>query len=83
MIWQTMMRASTLVSIAAVVRHFYDLRTREIKPSRIYLSHEVARFLGVSRRTVIGLVKNHKIQGKLVSGNYRITGKSILEYLSE
>ncbi len=77
------MRAGTVMSLVAAVTHYLDLRNREVKPNRIYSSTEAARFLGGSRRTVIELVKNEQLRGRLVQGNYRIPGQSIIEYLSQ
>lgn len=82
MIWVALVRAGTLISIAAAVMHYYDLRTCEIKPTRIYSSGEAARFLGISRRLVVEMIRNNEIQGKLVRGNYRIAGQSIIEYFN-
>lgn len=83
MIWMAIMRAGTLISLAAAVTHYIDLRTREIKPTRIYSSEEAARFLGVERRDIVQLFKNKQLRGRLVDGNLRIPGQSIIEYLSQ
>ncbi|MEE8394339.1 MAG: hypothetical protein V3R66_08340 [Rhodospirillales bacterium] len=87
------MKAETLVNLVArggivlylgsTIKWLFDQRTREINPMRIYSSSEAARFLGVDRRSVVLLIKNNKMQGKLVRGNFRIMGQSILEYLSQ
>ncbi len=36
MMWLALVRAGTVLSLVTAVLHFYDLRTREIKPHRIY-----------------------------------------------
>ncbi len=83
MIWMAIVRAGTVLSLVAAVTHYYDLRNREIKPNRIYSSTEAARFLGVDRRAVVGLVKSENLRGRLVKGNFRIPGQSIIEYLNQ
>jgi len=81
MIWMAVTRIGAVISLAAAVVQFYDMHNREIKPNRIYSSQEAARYLGVTRKTVIRMIQNAKLRGKLVHGNYRIPGLSILEYL--
>ncbi len=83
MIWMAIARAATVMSLAAAVAHYYDLRNREIKTNRIYSSTEAARFLGADRRAVVGLIKSEKLRGRLVKGNFRIPGQSIIEYLNQ
>ncbi|MEE8392962.1 MAG: hypothetical protein V3R66_01355 [Rhodospirillales bacterium] len=76
-------RAGTMLSVATAIMHLYDHRHRDIKPNRIYTSHDVARFLGVNRSTVVSILKLKEMQGKMVRGNYRISGQSIIEYLKK
>nr|CAX83799.1 Magnetosome protein MamR [uncultured bacterium] len=83
MIWQALIRAGTLISTAAFLKQLYDLRTREIVPNRIYSSHDAARFLGIDRRDVVRLLKDEKLKGKMVNGNYRIPGHSIIGYFNQ
>ncbi len=83
MIWMAIMRAGTVMSLVAAVVHFYDQRNREIKPNRIYSSTEAARFLGVERLVVVELLKSEQLRGRLVKGNFRIPGQSIIEYLNQ
>ena len=83
MIWLTIVRAGTLISLAAAVLQLYDLSTREVKPNRIYSTREAARYLGLNRRNVVKLIRSRKLKGKLVRGNYRIPGQSILKYLNQ
>ena len=83
MIWMAIVRAGTVMSLVAAVTHYLDLRSREIKPNRIYSSIEAARFLGVDRRAVVVLAKGDKLRGRLVNGNLRIPGQSIIEYLNQ
>ena len=79
----TIVRAGTVLSVGSAILHLIEQRTRDVSTSRIYSSQEAARFLGVSRKTVIGLIKKEKMRGKLVKGNYRIMGQSIVEYLNK
>lgn len=83
MIWMAILRAGSVLSVATAVLHYYDQRHREINPNRIYSSQDAARFLGVERRIVVTLIKNNDIRGKMVQGNYRIPGRSIIEYLNQ
>jgi excisionase family DNA binding protein len=81
LIWLSLARAGTVISLGTAVVHFLDKRTREINSTRIYSSEEAARFLGVSRRTMVKLLNNNDIQAKMVQGNFRILGQNIIEYL--
>lgn len=83
MIWSSIVRAGALLSLWVAIKDLHDLATREVKPNRIYGSLEAARYLGVHRREVIQLIKDNKLRAKLVNGNYRIPGQSILEYLKQ
>jgi hypothetical protein len=83
MIWMAIVRAGTVMSLVAAVTHYFDLRNREIKPNRIYSSTEASRFLGVDRRAIVGLLQSEKLRGRLVKGNFRISGQSIIEYLNQ
>ncbi len=83
MIWMAVMRTGAVLSLAAAIMQLYDLQTREVKPNRIYSSGETARYLGMSRHDVVKLVRKNELRGKLVRGNFRISGQSILEYLKQ
>ncbi len=83
MIWLTIVRAGTLLSVGTALLHLIEQRTREINPSRIYSTAEAARFLGIGRRAVVDLVKKNEIRGKMVRKNYRIMGQSIIEYINK
>ncbi|MBF0093078.1 MAG: helix-turn-helix domain-containing protein [Alphaproteobacteria bacterium] len=83
MIWLAVTRTGSILSLAAAALQLYDLFVREVKPNRIYATWEAARYLGVSRAEVIGLIGEGRLRAKLVSGNYRIPGQSILEYLAK
>ncbi len=83
MIWLTITRIGSLMTMGAAAKHYYDQYTREIKSHRIYTSSEAARFLGISRRGVVKLVKSGSIPGKLAKSNFRISGQSILDYMNK
>ena len=57
-------------------------RSDGIVPERTYSSSEVAELLGLTRPEVIALLKKHEIRGKLINGNYRILGRSIMDFLA-
>ncbi|MEG3620320.1 helix-turn-helix domain-containing protein [Magnetovibrio sp. PR-2] len=82
MIWTAVIRLGTLMSVATAVLHLYDERTRAINASRIYRTPDAARFLGISRKDVVKLIKANDIKATLVNGNYRILGQNIIEYLN-
>jgi len=81
MIWSALTRMGALLSMGLLFKDLHDLATRDIKPNRIYSSQEAARYLGISRTDVIKLLRSNKLRGKMVEGNYRIPGQSILGYL--
>jgi excisionase family DNA binding protein len=83
MIWMAIVRAGTVMSMVAAVTHYYDQRNREVKPTRIYTSTEAARLLGVDRRSIIKLIKSEQLRGRLVKGNFRIPGQSLIEYINQ
>jgi len=82
MIWTTIVRASVIVSLGLTVKQIIDEYSNNIHANRIYNSSQAATFLGVERKEVVKLVKKKKITAKMVKGNYRIIGASILEYLN-
>jgi excisionase family DNA binding protein len=81
-IWLTVVRGALVLSFATALMQLHDFLIREVKPNRIYSTKDAARYLGLDRREVIKLAKENKLRGKIVNGNYRIPGQSILEYLS-
>ncbi|WP_135075088.1 helix-turn-helix domain-containing protein [Terasakiella sp. SH-1] len=80
--WTMIARVGTLMSLGAALMELYNSRHREVNSSRIYNSTEAARFLGVERKEVIRLLEQGRMRGRLVNGNYRVPGSSIIEYLS-
>lgn len=54
---------------------------KAIHPTRIYNSQETARLLKVERSNVLKLIAAGTLKGHLANRNYRISGKSIQEYL--
>jgi len=83
MIWLVILRSATALSLAATALQLYDLATREVKPNRIYSTREAGRFIGMDRRAVVELARASALKGRLVDGNYRIPGHSILEFLNK
>lgn len=83
MIWTALLRVGTILSIGSAALHLFDEHTRAINASRIYRTSEAARFLGVSRKDVVRLIRAEKIRAKLVNGNYRIIGQNLIEYLNQ
>ena len=83
MIWATLMRVGAALSLAGAVMEVRNHFAPEVKPNRLYSSKESARFIGVDRKTVVKMVRNNELQGKLIEGNFRILGQSILEYLKK
>ncbi|MEO5374205.1 MAG: helix-turn-helix domain-containing protein [Alphaproteobacteria bacterium] len=83
MIWTIILRSGTVLALATAMWDVYDRLLREVAPHRIYSSTEVARYLGVDRNQVIDLIRNKQLQAKLLNGNYRIPGQSVLEFLNK
>ncbi len=81
MIWTALTRVGALLSVVLLFKDLHDLATRDIKPNRIYTTSEAARYLGIERVEVIALLRTNSLHGKMVDGNYRIPGQSILSYL--
>ncbi|MES9881213.1 MAG: helix-turn-helix domain-containing protein [Sedimenticola sp.] len=77
-------RIATAISVTYSIKKLGDdihKERYEIKPHRIYSSQEVAKLLGMKRHEVLLLISAGTLQGRLVSGNYRVSGQCILEYL--
>lgn len=83
MFWTVLLRTSIVISLVAAVKQIYDKITYEISPTRIYSASQTSRFLGIDRKKVIKLIKEKEITAKAVSGNYKVPGQSILEYLNK
>ena len=84
MIWTAIARSTSLLFFASMAMSLVDMVTREeVRPTRIYNSSEAARLLGIERKQLIRLIKSGEVRGKMVNGNYRIPGQSIMEYLNK
>ncbi len=84
MIWTAISRSTSLLFFASMAMSLVDMVTREeVRPTRIYNSSEAARLLGIERKQLIRLIKSGEVRGKMVNGNYRIPGQSIMEYLNK
>jgi len=84
MIWVTIARIATTLHLTYAIKNLSDMHRMErseINPNRIYNSREVARLLGLERSEVLNLISNDALSGRLVNGNYRVSGQCILEYL--
>lgn len=85
-LWVVMGRLGTLLGVTMSLHSLREIQQREhkeIRPHRIYSSQEAAILLGVERVEMIEKLKKQQIKGRLVNGNYRIPGSSLLEYLKE
>ena len=84
MIWATITRMATTLHLTYAIKKLNEqqrMERCEIKPYQIYNSSEVASLLNTDRKEIVKLVSRGDIPGRLVNGNYRISGQSILEYL--
>ena len=84
MLWNLLGRFTTVLGIGITLKNLRDDRIREsseISPHRIYSSREVAILLGIQREEVVRKLKKKELKGRMVNGNYRIPGASILDYL--
>ena len=83
MIWEVVLRGGALVALAEGALALADrVFSEEVLPHKIYGTTEAARLLGMERAAVLVLVRSDKIKAKMIGGNYRILGASILEYIS-
>ena len=83
-LWMAVTRFGVLLGVTLRLKSFREgqLRERnEIRPHRIYSSHEASILLSVERAELVNLVTQKKIMGRMVNGNYRIPGSSLLSYL--
>ncbi len=84
MSWNLMMRVGTLLSFAYTVRQVTEEQREKrqiVKPERIYSSREIARLLNMERKEVVTLLQTGRLKGRLINGNFRVSGHNILEYL--
>ena len=85
-VWLALGRLGTLLGVTLSLNSLRNVQLRErkeIQPHRIYSSHEAAVLLGDERLDMIEKLKQQQIKGRLVNGNYRIPGASLLEYLRQ
>lgn len=81
--WAIILRVSAVFSalvLGVEVARLFG--TQEIHGARIYDTEEASKALDISREEVIRLIKSQKIQARKLNGQYRIPGKSLLDYLS-
>jgi hypothetical protein len=84
MFWTSIARLLTALHLTYAIKGLTDQQRRErseINPNRIYSSLEVARLLELERKDVLRLITQGALKGRLVNGNYRVSGQCILEYL--
>jgi hypothetical protein len=84
MIWTAIARVATALHLTYAIKNLSDRHRQErceINPHRIYNSREVSRLLNIERKEVLQLITRGALKGRLVKGNYRISGECILEYL--
>ncbi|HEB72580.1 MAG TPA: helix-turn-helix domain-containing protein [Nitrospirae bacterium] len=81
--WVTILRVSAILSVGLTIKQALDEFTLNVNANRIYSTRQATKFLGIERKGVIKLIKKSIIKAKMIDGNYRITGASILEYLSD
>jgi len=81
--WVALSRVILLMNLAYTARSLQQQQGMKsiININRIYNTRETARLLEMERTEIIGLLKDGSLKGRLVKGNYRITGKSIEDYL--
>jgi predicted transcriptional regulator of viral defense system len=85
-LWLFVGRVGTLLGVTLSLkslRETHQRELREIQPHRIYNSREAAALLGVERIEMVEKLKKKQIRGRLVNGNYRIPGASLLDYLQQ
>ncbi len=85
-LWVLVGRFSTLLGVTISLKKLRDIHQqekKEVQPHRIYSSHEAAVLLGLERIVVVEKLKKKQIKGRMVNGNYRIPGSSLLDYLKQ
>ncbi len=81
--WPLFLRVSAFLSALILgVEVAALIKGRDIHATRVYDSREASEFLKVDRKEVIRLIKSKKIAARKINRQYRITGKSLLDYLS-
>ena len=83
MFWINLSRIALVLNLAFTAKSMqqHSQLSRQINRNRIYNSRETAQLLELERDKVVGLLQSGILNGRLVNGNYRITGKSIEDYL--
>ncbi len=85
-LWVAVGRIGTLLGVTISLKNLREIHQREqreIQPHRIYNSREASILLGLERIEVVEKLKKQQIKGRLVNGNYRIPGSSLLDYLKQ
>ncbi|MFN3077431.1 MAG: hypothetical protein ABT940_11215 [Alphaproteobacteria bacterium] len=74
---------ATFVALAQGILLLRDRpRHADIVPERTYSSTEAAALVGLTRKEVVALLARRDMHGKMINGNYRILGRSIMNYLN-
>ena len=84
--WIFLTRLGSILGVTISLKTLHEKQLKEhkeIKPHRIYSSHEASVLLEMERREVVGLLVNREIRGRMVNGNYRIPGSSLLNFLQQ
>lgn len=84
--WLFLTRLGTVLGLTLRLKALRENQLKErkeIKPHRIYSTHEASVLLDIERIEVVGLLARREIKGRLVNGNYRIPGSSLLKFLKQ
>ena len=83
MFWINLSRLALLLNVGLTAKNIQlnSEQEKQINLARIYNSREAALLLDIERSKVVQLLQSGTLKGRLINGNYRITGKCIEEYL--
>ncbi len=83
MFWINLSRLALLLNVGLTAKNIQlnSEQEKQINLARIYNSREAALLLDIERSKVVQLLQSGTLKGRLINGNYRITGKCIEDYL--
>lgn len=81
--WIWLERVGAALVTFKVARELVNPRTRKIDENTVYSEKTAARLLGTDPEHVTELIECGHIKARRVGSDYRILGKSLIEFLKE
>lgn len=82
--WNLIFRVGMVLSTVLIGKQFFEnFWPTEIRPTKLYHPHQIARYLGTNTQQVLELIQGGTLGANWVRGEPMILGACVLELLSK